>query len=235
VERIRAVPGDAFVRAMRMSVVPTGVIRPGLAVVRTGTVNFYMVWAGDAVVAFDSGYGAAAIRRELARVGVRPDDVTHVFLSHSDIDHVGGSRLFRNARVYLSAAELPLATGQVSRALTIRTRAPRRDWGLLDDGDVVQVGSSYVRAISCPGHTPGSMSFLVDETQLFTGDALAVKQGRTFRGRRLYTMDFDERNRSVAKLIGIGASAIFTAHSGYYLDPARQIAPGDMTPRGRHS
>lgn len=232
-EQLRRLPEDLFVRAMRMSVVPTGVIRPGLSVVRTGTANFYVMRAGDAVVAFDSGYGAGTVRRELARVDVAPDEVTHVFLSHSDIDHVGGSALFRNARVYLSAAELPLATGQMARAWGIRTRMPRRDPLLLSDGDVVRIGSTSVRAIACPGHTPGSMSFLVDGTDLFTGDALAVKGGRAFRGRRLYTMDFDARNRSVEMLLGLGASAIYTAHSGYFLDPGHEILMGDLTPRGR--
>lgn len=226
-------PEAFFARVMRMGVAPTGGIRAGLAVVRTGSANFYVLRCGEAVVAFDSGYGRRRIGRELARIGVTPDDVTHVFLSHSDLDHVGGSALFGNAAVYLSADEVPLATGKVPRALWIRTRAPRRDWTLLSDGDLVQIGTSWVRAIACPGHTPGSMAFLVDEAQLFTGDALAVKDGRAFRGRRLYTMDFAARNRSVQMLLGLGAAAIYTAHSGYYLDPAREIAMGDLTPRGR--
>jgi glyoxylase-like metal-dependent hydrolase (beta-lactamase superfamily II) len=44
---------------------------------------------------------------------------------------------------------------------------------LLDDDSVIEVGNLRVRTILNPGHTPGSMSFLVeDKPLLFSGDTL---------------------------------------------------------------
>ena len=49
----------------------------------------------------------------------------------------------------------------------------------LKDGDILEVGSLKIEVIHTPGHTPGSVCFLVDEN-LFTGDTLFVgSAGRT--------------------------------------------------------
>lgn len=42
-------------------------------------------------------------------------------------------------------------------------------------GDVIEFGSSKIKAIATPGHTYESMSFLLDDEALFTGDTLFKK------------------------------------------------------------
>ncbi len=42
----------------------------------------------------------------------------------------------------------------------------------LKDGDKIQIGSSEVKAIHTPGHTSGSLSYLLDDRYLFSGDVL---------------------------------------------------------------
>ena len=42
---------------------------------------------------------------QLARFGYTSADVTHLVLTHSHIDHAGNTCLFRNARIYIDAAE----------------------------------------------------------------------------------------------------------------------------------
>ncbi|MBW3576390.1 MAG: MBL fold metallo-hydrolase [Actinobacteria bacterium] len=52
---------------------------------------------------------------------------------------------------------------------------PREPDRLLDDGDQLQLGGMRVEVIHTPGHTPGSINFLVGADQrphLFTGDSL---------------------------------------------------------------
>jgi hydroxyacylglutathione hydrolase len=66
----------------------------------------------------------------------------------------------------LSAAELGL-------------QAPDPADRALKDGDVLKVGTLEIRVIHTPGHTPGSVCYLVDGN-LFTGDTLFVgSAGRT--------------------------------------------------------
>ncbi len=50
----------------------------------------------------------------------------------------------------------------------------------VDDGDTISVGNVPIKVIHTPGHTPDSISLLVDNTKLLTGDTLFVGEcGRT--------------------------------------------------------
>lgn len=42
---------------------------------------------------------------QLARFGYSPADVTHLVLTHSHVDHAGNTFLFKNAKIYIDAAE----------------------------------------------------------------------------------------------------------------------------------
>ena len=57
---------------------------------------------------------------------------------------------------------------------------------LIDEGDVVEVGTSVkLKCLATPGHTDGCVSFVLgDNTDVFTGDALLIRGcGRTdFQG-----------------------------------------------------
>ncbi|TGM05212.1 MBL fold metallo-hydrolase [Leptospira jelokensis] len=54
----------------------------------------------------------------------------------------------------------------------------------LKDGDTIQIGKLQLKTIHTPGHTPCSISLVLNETYVFTGDALFVRGcGRTdFQG-----------------------------------------------------
>ena len=136
------------------------------------------------VVVFDLGwYGAGgALERGLARIGARPEEVTHVFLTHSHRDHIAAWRSVRQARFHLHEAELDLFLGRTvhadlpSRAaaallpaagpsasdLTLRPFGADTAWVL---------GADTVRAFRVAGHTPGSSAYLFRGI-LFVGDAI---------------------------------------------------------------
>ncbi|PSL27739.1 MBL fold metallo-hydrolase [Dyadobacter jiangsuensis] len=44
----------------------------------------------------------------------------------------------------------------------------------LADGQQLRLGDAYIKAIHTPGHTPESISYLIDESYLLTGDTLFV-------------------------------------------------------------
>ena len=89
------------------------------------------------------------------------------------------------------------------------------DGVLLKDNDVVTVGSIKVRAIATPGHTPGSMSYLVDEAILFCGDAFKLIDDKVYPIKH-YTMDTERQKESIRKLAGLDNVCLAcTAHRGY--------------------
>lgn len=85
----------------------------------------YFMWLlrqGDRVILIDTGYDdAEAAARDrpirldpgaaLAPLGVTPEDVSEVIVTHLHYDHAGGLHLFPNAKLHLQAAEMAFATG----------------------------------------------------------------------------------------------------------------------------
>ena len=217
-DRFAAMITETLEKKYNLQSINTGAVAPGLHVVRTDTANFYVLESGNAILCIDTGYRPLVIKSELLRLGIPPEKITHVFLSHADVDHVGGLRLFKNAEIYLSAAEEPMIRGLRTVWGAIRTPRIRRAYHLLRENDVVLVGDTTVRAIETPGHTPGSMAYLVGETFLFTGDTLKLKDGMAYAGKH-YTMDYETQKASIRKLAGLtGIGWVLTAHSGYTQD-----------------
>lgn len=212
----RAIENKYTLRALE-----TGAITDRLYVFRTDTVNFYVFRCGENYICFDTGYRPFLTRKELKEMNIDPRLVSHVFLTHADIDHVWGLRLFRNAEVYFSAKEEPMIKGLRSLKSAVRSPRIRRTYHLLRDNDVITVGTSRVRAIETPGHTPGSMAYLLDGTYLFLGDTCKLKDGQAYAGKH-YTMDYETQKESIRKLAKLeNIGWVITAHSGYTQDFGR--------------
>ena len=93
----------------------------------------------------------------LAARGLAARDISHVLLSHSHIDHIGGLPDFPDAEIILSAAERALP--QPLYFGTARSMPwPDAAYRLLDKTTDLCTG---LRMLATPGHTPGHMSALV--------------------------------------------------------------------------
>lgn len=202
----------------RVTPVPTGTSLRGITAVRTGNVNFFLAgWEGG-LFCVDAGENPPVVRRELGRLGIDPDAVTHVLLTHSDYDHAGGLPVFSRARVLLPERELPLAAGRLPRShRVVYNHVPLRRIMLLRTGGTVRLGGRVIRTIPAPGHTPGSTCYLLDGGNLFTGDVFRVIGGAARPNRPIVTMDMEENLRTIRRLARLGGvEALFTAHRGIY-------------------
>ena len=116
-----------------------------------------------------------------------------VLLTHGHFDHVGGVRVIAQATacpVWMHEKDLTLRT-----AMTVA--APYYT-DFYAEGDEVAVGSLRFLVMETPGHTPGSVCLLCENT-LFTGDTLfAGSCGRTDLGGNAQDM-----RRSLARLAAI--------------------------------
>jgi glyoxylase-like metal-dependent hydrolase (beta-lactamase superfamily II) len=182
---------------------------------------------GEHVIAIDAASGTDTLRAELENLPISPESVTHLFLTHADVDHTGGLDALSNAQVYLSRDEEQMIDGTTVRMLWLY-RSPRieRPYVLLDDGDTVSVGTITVQAIATPGHTPGSISYLVDDRVLFTGDTIALRKGAARPFIRLANMDTTGEKASIRKLARLeGVDLLCTAHTGCTTDYAKAMEP----------
>ncbi len=149
---------------------------------------YAFVVRGSSVVLIDSGVMGSE-REILAQVGAgqrRADEVAWLLLTHSHPDHVGGARAVRQAcgcRVAVHAAERrwveDVATQARERAVPGFDRLVGGSVPVdraLADGDVIEIGPGQsIRVIHTPGHSAGSVSFLLEPGgDLFTGDAVPV-------------------------------------------------------------
>jgi hydroxyacylglutathione hydrolase len=204
----------------------TGKIAENLYVVRDSHVNLYVYVKNGVVVCVDAGFGGTDLVRGFEKIAVSPASVGHLFLTHSDRDHVGGISLFVNAKVYMSKDEEQMINGKTPRMMWSYNKLPAsQHYTLLSDGDAVNAGGINVRALETPGHTNGSMSYLIDESLLFTGDTLMLKEGKVVPTLRLMNMNTARQEESIRKLAKLkGVAFLCTAHSGYTADFDKAMA-----------
>lgn len=105
---------------------------------------------------------------QLAAIGLKPDDITYVAISHTHGDHIGNMSLFQNSTVLMQRAEYawisspdgPNDNVNQLKALARKLLGTPKHLRLLD-GDTNVFGDGSVTLVSTPGHTPGSQSLLV--------------------------------------------------------------------------
>jgi glyoxylase-like metal-dependent hydrolase (beta-lactamase superfamily II) len=198
----------------KMTPLETKEIVQGVYSIKDSYVNLYLVKAAGRYIAFDSGNDPERVRKEMQKLNIDPADVAAVFLTHADSDHTGGLPLFQNAIVYLSNEEEQMIDGRTPRFLIFKNKLNRKHVSL-NDNEIIKVDSLNVTAILTPGHTPGSMCYLVDGRLLFTGDSMSLKSGRADIFSKTINMDSDTQRESLKKLARLtGVQTIFTAHFG---------------------
>lgn len=146
----------------------------------------------------DPGDEADRLRRVIEKERLTPEAI---LVTHGHIDHIGAVRGLvdaTGAAVYCGEAVAPVLQG-LEACSAFGYRLPGIDGAMvkvLEDGDGLTVGDLSVKALSTPGHAPGSLTFEIDG-YLFCGDLLFYRSvGRTdFPGG-----DFAELLASIAKL-----------------------------------
>lgn len=182
------------------------------------------------VVVVDLGWRGAerALADALARLDARPRDVVAVLLTHSHRDHLGAWRTVAHAPFHVGAGERARLLGRSPHRgwiprLADRLRRPALPDARLDvrelHGDTALVfGRDTVRAFALPGHTVGSVAWLLGDV-LLVGDGASHSPttGRLSPARRGFSDDARAARRSLARLrIAVApfrVRAICTAHA----------------------
>lgn len=139
------------------------------------------------------------IDRQLRRLGVQPEHVRIVILSHCHSDHVGGLLHFPDAEVIVGPGELEWAQHLpegASRFVRWREQlAPAMPfaWRFVSGPQHDVFGDGSLVALHTPGHTPGHLSLLVrlpSRNIILSGDAAHFREA--FDQRITDPHDWDE-------------------------------------------
>jgi len=202
-----------------MKTMETTEIVPNVFSIKDSFVNMFLVKDNSTYVAIDAGNDIEVIKNELKKLIINPDSVVAVMLTHSDGDHTAALKLFKNAKIYLSKQEEQMINGTTSKFMGVGNKIYTKNYILLNDQQTLTIGNLIITGILTPGHTPGTMSYLVNEKYLFVGDAFGLKNGKIDKPNDFFSKDMKTAISSFQKINNLlNAEYIFTAHNGYSND-----------------
>jgi N-acyl homoserine lactone hydrolase len=109
-----------------------------------------------------------SLTEQLAVIGLTPNDIGRVAISHTHGDHIGNMGLFPHAAIVMQQAEYNWAhspdgpNDNVNQLMALARKLLGRPKNLqLIQGDTDVFGDGSVTLVSTPGHTPGHESLLV--------------------------------------------------------------------------
>jgi glyoxylase-like metal-dependent hydrolase (beta-lactamase superfamily II) len=194
----------------------TGQVVDNIFVVKDDFANVFIIQDSTQYIVIDCANNPAIVAEQMDKLGINPDNVVAVFLTHTDGDHVGALSLFDKAKLYMSKEEEQMINGTKSKFLWFGNSLPRTDYILLNDREEIQIGNLKFEAILVPGHTSGMTAYLVNDKYLFTGDIASLKDGIIAPIPAFFDMDTEQAVKSHEIIRRIPtAEFIFTAHWGY--------------------
>lgn len=147
------------------------------------TSSCYLIKHGDSYMLWDTGFAASfkgakidpkadfsvaldkTIVEQLAEIGVKPEQISLIGISHYHFDHIGQASAFPGAKLMIgkgdhdSLAATPPQNGADPTALKHWFGGPGKSEAVSGDKDVFGDGS--VVMIDLPGHTPGHHGLMV--------------------------------------------------------------------------
>lgn len=143
--------------------------------------NCYLLVRDGELAIFDPGDEAERVAAAIDATGARP---RYIVLTHAHLDHVGAVEALRaryGVPLYCPRGETELLENlpvQCAMFGLPPVPGPVPDH-LVDEAQELPLGSGAFKAISTPGHSPGGMSYLIDD-HLLVGDTIfAGSVGRT--------------------------------------------------------
>jgi N-acyl homoserine lactone hydrolase len=183
----------------------------------------YLIKHGDDYMMWDTGHAMTApnvapkvsLVDQLGQLGVKPEQIKFVGISHYHADHTGQVGSFPKATVLIGKGDWD-AISAPTPAQGVNA-APFAPWikgegkvePLLNDKDVFGDGSVIV--LNTPGHTPGHHSILIRLAQtgavLITGDAVHFHENYDTGGVPWFNFDRAQTQASIDRMKKLAANA----------------------------
>ncbi|MGC9150273.1 MAG: MBL fold metallo-hydrolase [Microbacter sp.] len=198
------------------------------------------------VVLVDTGLpGQLPLLEKLAdERGVSLHRLTHVVITHHDMDHVGSlaalKRAYPSVQILSSSVEaeyisgkkvsprIEMALQRLNSMLSSDQQATLEYIEMLKSVEKVDVDKTFkedellacfggVLIISTPGHLPGHISLYFEQDKvLIAGDALSVENGQLTKPNAYYTLNMDQALESARKFLKYDIQQVICYHGGIF-------------------
>lgn len=191
--------------------------------------NLYLLSTPRGLVLVDSAMPGMFgwLVKSLQQVGVSPERLAGVVVTHFHIDHVGTALALQQYGVpmYALQQEIPILLGEVPHpgyggvAGQIMLAAERLVFGKLVFKGVIplepgqKLFDSSWSVVAAPGHTPGSLALFNEESgDLLSGDTLVNNFGRPSANHALFAADYPMAMQSALNLLKLEPKRIHPGH-----------------------
>ena len=187
------------------------------------TVGAWAIRTSDGVILIDAlntvQEAETIIEPSLRKVGLNPADVKYVIVGHGHFDHFGGAPYFQDkykARVAMSALDWDLIERPNPNANPNQANRPRpRRDVVVTDGQKITVGDTTITLHVTPGHTVGSLAFLIPVKYQGKPLTALMLSGANITPDRASLNAF---TKALDAAKAAGAQALFNGHPGLFGD-----------------
>lgn len=186
----------------------------------------YLIDASESLVLVDSGVGlnTEKIVENVKEAGYNPEYIEYLIGTHKHIDHIGGNRFFKdsfNCKVVMHELDAEavesgdqFTTGAQLYGVTLR---PCKVDMKINQTTDLNVGQLNFKLIHTPGHTPGSISVLLEKG----GNRILFGQDIHGPIEPSWGSDIDQYCRSMKLLLSLNADILCEGHFGIYTSPEK--------------
>lgn len=203
--------------------------------------NVYLLDGGSgeyAMIDAGGGLDPQLIVSNIRELGVSPEQIKHILITHAHGDHAAGAAFFQqnfNCKVVASTEAKPWIEqadrDKFSLNAAIRAGVYPADFQLkpcpvhrgVNENDEIRIGTISLKVIHTPGHAHGHISFLMEEQGkniLFAGDT--VFAGGKIVLQNIWDCSIQEYAETLAKLSRLHIDSLFPGHGPFLLTDAWQ-------------
>ena len=194
----------------------------GIHLIRVEYANIYLVERENEFILIDAGLPGAGdvVKRYMNDLGVAPESVSTILITHAHTDHVGGLAEL----LELTVADIAAHEDEADAGLRVASMMSGKPIDAtvkhkLKDGDVFK----GFRIIHTPGHTPGTICLLdLNSGTLFTDDLLYEEGGELKEIPEKYSDNPAMNRDSIRKLSALEFRHIMPSHGNPILDKGKE-------------
>jgi metallo-beta-lactamase class B len=185
---------------------------------------------GDILINSSTEVNVPLIEKSVEQLGFRFSDIKILLISHAHFDHCAGSakvKQLTGAKYFVMDADVPVvesggkADFQYGADPAMRFPATHVD-RVLHDGDTVRLGDAVLTANLTAGHTRGTTTWTMDETEggrtlhaVIVGSP-NVNPGYKLVGNKAYPQIADDYYHGFQVLKSLPCDLFLGAHGSYY-------------------